>query len=392
MSSLVSYGGDPRVVASRAEIERITSELAQVQRRLEGELTLLAQLHGIVHHLQLDANIPETLVRLGLQRHSCFVAAENYFSTDAKVAHVVEAAAGFIAKNQWVRNLIPRQAWVTLGVGTLAAGFTNTNVTALGANALASSLPLNRISNSVTAVTHDVVTVAPTFQISQSTPPTSLHNLAERLRNHSGNIRIESYSGKRGRTLVLFLPGTAQWNPVGGHKAFDLQSDLELIGDGTKSNSYRAANAALSAFGAKYSDRLLVVGYSQGGLVGAELAAKHHLVGLVTMGSPIANEHIPNDVPVISLEHSNDVVPALSGKTNPIEANWVTASRHIQIAAGQTVFEAHEVRNYVETAALADESTDAGVVRVRDQILAQLSGAKLERVEEYAPTKEGAWP
>ncbi|MFM2385098.1 MAG: hypothetical protein RL166_972, partial [Actinomycetota bacterium] len=82
MNDLVSYGGDRSVTVTRSEIERITGNLANIQTRLIDELQPLAQLNGIIHHLQLDAYLPETLIRLGLQRHGCFVASESYFTGD----------------------------------------------------------------------------------------------------------------------------------------------------------------------------------------------------------------------------------------------------------------------------------------------------------------------
>jgi hypothetical protein len=85
VSDLVSFGGDQRVVATRSEIERITAELSLVQRRITDELHPLAQIHGIVHHIQFDSVVPEVLVRLGLRMTPGWptnsTALENYFTT-----------------------------------------------------------------------------------------------------------------------------------------------------------------------------------------------------------------------------------------------------------------------------------------------------------------------
>ena len=248
-------------------------------------------------------------------------------------------------------------------------------------------LPLGTLSNAVANATNEKINVVPVSAIQTTSRTDSIGALASRLNNPSGHIRIESFSTPSGRTLVVYLPGTAQWNVAGGDKAFDLQSDVELLGDGQNSNSYRAADAALSAFGANPNDRLVVVGYSQGGLVGAELANHHNVVGLVTMGSPISGEKLPDGLPVLAIEHSNDVVPALAGKSNPLSEDWVTASRHIDIGPGQTVLSAHEVSAYAESAREVDGSSDSGLVSVRERILQNLSGAQLERVAEYQPTK-----
>ena len=188
--------------------------------------------------------------------------------------------------------------------------------------------------------------------------------------------------------LVVYLPGTAEWSPVGGTKAFDLKSDLALATNAENANSIRAANAAISAYGAKAGDRLVLVGYSQGGMVAAKLAEENpNVVGVVTAGSPIANDSIPKSIPVVSLEHSNDIVPALAGKTNPLTENWATATRHLDLKPGENVINAHDISAYVETAKLADQSSDDGLVRTREAVLGTIAGAKPLEVREYEPLK-----
>ncbi|MEY2738055.1 MAG: hypothetical protein RL683_1173, partial [Actinomycetota bacterium] len=124
MSDLVSFGGDQRVVATRSEIERITAELSLVQRRITDELHPLAQIHGIVHHIQFDSAVPEVLVSLGLQRHGCFVAGENYFTNDARLAHKFNGLGELLHDNPWLVKKVPNQVWLALGGAAAMAGFT----------------------------------------------------------------------------------------------------------------------------------------------------------------------------------------------------------------------------------------------------------------------------
>lgn len=187
---------------------------------------------------------------------------------------------------------------------------------------------------------------------------------------------------------MVYLPGTAEWNPVGSHKAFDIRSDVELASGSASTDSVDAVRHAISAAGISPNEKVILVGYSQGGMVAAELSKSDIQVsGIVTIGSPIAETEIPKTIPVISLEHTNDVVPAISGKTNPISENWVTATRHLDLHAGQTVIAAHAMSGYQETAALADRSTDAGVIHVKREILDQLTDAKLVEVREWLPLR-----
>ncbi len=387
MSGLLSYGGETSVVATRSEIERITSDLGLVQRRLLDELQPLAQLNGLIHHLQLDAMLPETLIRLGLQRYGCFVASESYFTADARVAHQLSALAETIHNNAWLTRLIPKEAWVALGAATVAAGFSNTNFSAQVVRAATGQLPLEKFDLLAQVIPSERV-LAGQVPAPQLPRPTTVAAITHRLNNDSGNIRIEGYQSKSGRVLLVYLPGTANWSPVGGRSAFDLRSDLELIGDSQNTNSSRAANAALNAYGAKSGDRLILVGYSQGGMVAAQMAEENsNVVGLITIGAPVADAKFSPDLPVLSVEHSNDVVPALAGATNPLTENWATATRHWEIEPGKTVIQAHDINAYADTAALVDGSSDSGLVRIRSKILGTIEGAEALAVREYQPLK-----
>jgi hypothetical protein len=106
----------------------------------------------------------------------------------------------------------------------------------------------------------------------------------------------------------------------------------------------------------------------------------------------VANAQLPDHLPTLSIEHSNDVVPALAGETNPLTKNWATASRHVNIEIGQTVLKAHDISNYTETARLVDQSTSSGLVRIREEILGNLAGAKALGVREFQPLKAVALP
>ena len=388
MSDLVSFGGDQRVVATRSEIERITAELAVVQRRITDELHPLAQVHGIIHHIQFDSVVPEVLVRLGLQRHGCFVAGESYFTNDARLAHKFNGLGEFLHDNPWLVKKVPNQVWLALGGATLLAGFTNTNLTALAVRAGRPLLPMDKLGGISTMIPDGKPLLVEKAPRHNTENPNSIAALTGRLNNQDGRVRIERYETPTGRTAVIYLPGTAEWNPVGSGKAFDIRSDVELASGRATTDSLDAVRHAIKQADLVPSEKLILVGYSQGGMIAAELTESGlPVAGLVTIGSPIADAIIPKDVPVISLEHSNDVVPAISGKTNPISENWVTATRHLDLQAGQSVIAAHAMSGYQETAALADRSSDEGVIHVKREILGQLTDAKLVSVREFAPLR-----
>lgn len=388
MSDLVSFGGDQRVVATRSEIERITAELSLVQRRITDELHPLAQIHGIIHHIQFDSAVPEVLVRLGLQRHGCFVAGESYFTNDARLAHKFNGLGELLHDNPWLVKKVPNQVWLALGGAAAMAGFTNTNFTALAVRAGSPLIPIDKIARASAAIPDGHVALVERRPRENFQNPNSIAALTGRLNNEDGRVRIERYETSKGKIAVIYLPGTAEWNPIGSHKTFDIRSDIELVSGSASSDSVAAVRQAITAAELSPTEKVILVGYSQGGMVAAELAKTDiEVSGIVTLGSPIAGTEIPKTIPVISLEHTNDVVPAISGKTNPISENWVTATRHLDLQAGQTVIAAHAMSGYQETAALADRSTDTGVIHVKREILDQLTDAKLVGVREFAPLR-----
>jgi hypothetical protein len=81
---------------------------------------------------------------------------------------------------------------------------------------------------------------------------------------------------------------------------------------------------------------------------------------VLTVGSPVAHARIPEQTRVLSLEHEEDVVPALEGADNPDRPRWVTVRASAQgIPAGDdgiAGFRGHDVRAYRWTARRVDRA------------------------------------
>lgn len=393
MSDLVSYGGDPSVVATRAEIERITAELSVIQSRITHELHPLAQLHGLIHHIQFDSVVPEVLVRLGLQRHGCFVAGESYFSTDARLAHTFNGLGQFMQENQWLAKKVPGQVWLALGGVAALAGFSNSNITALAVRAVEPMLPKQQLGSVPSILKSGAPVLEEHSPRENRDKPNSIAALTGRLNNEDGRVRVERYESAGQKTAVIYLPGTAEWNPIHSNKTFDLSSDLELVAGRSSADSMASVQEVIGSLDLEPGENIILVGYSQGGMIAAELAETNlPISGIITLGSPIAENPIPDRIPVIAIEHSNDPVPAISGKTNPITENWATATRHLELQPGQSVIAAHLMPGYEQSAKLVDQSTDTGLIRVKNEILGQLAGANLTEVREFSPVRAASRP
>jgi hypothetical protein len=85
----------------------------------------------------------------------------------------------------------------------------------------------------------------------------------------------------------------------------------------------------------------------------------------------------------MAIEHSNDVVPALSGAINPLTENWVTVGREIDLHLGESALTAHELDSYVETSKLVDEDDGVGVTRIRETVLRKFEGLRLVETQTF---------
>jgi hypothetical protein len=93
--------------------------------------------------------------------------------------------------------------------------------------------------------------------------------------------------------------------------------------------------------------------------------AQHRVTHVVTMGAPVARMPVPAETQVLSLEHTRDPVPRLDGQPNPDRASWVTVTRDDRGDGVAGASHTHDVRGYVDTAGLVDQSSDPSVVSWR---------------------------
>lgn len=208
--------------------------------------------------------------------------------------------------------------------------------------------------------------------------PTTLAGLAEDQRNLSdpdypGHVRVIEVPGPSGSAWVVEVSGTQVWDPRAASNPHDVTTDVRLM---ARESSVLAAGVeqalrmAQADSGRDTSDDpVLLSGHSLGGIVAAGLAsspsftAQHRVTHVVTMGSPVARMPVPRDVQVLSLEHHQDPVPRLEGRSNPDRRSWVTVTRDLRGDGDgvDTGSGAHDGEEYAETARAVDTSTDRSV-------------------------------
>lgn len=112
------------------------------------------------------------------------------------------------------------------------------------------------------------------------------------------------------------------------------------------------------------SSPVTLTGYSQGGVIAAQVAASGDFAvdGLLTVGAPAGQVSVPHDIPYLAIEHSNDLVPALGGTF--ASSSPVIVRRQLfdgPPPASELILPAHQLSNYLDTARLVDASPNGAI-------------------------------
>lgn len=362
------------MVASRAEIERVSGELGAVGKRMFHELFLL--LSDPIHRVQFDTHVPHLEAKLGLLRLKLAHAADSYFTAEARVARSLDNLGHIVRDHPWLWNLVPAPVRDQVVIGGSAA-LAGSLIAPGNTSALATRLfgATQNIPERLDSVREGPVTGSLLSSVRGGAGAGSLGELAGRVQkvnDKSGQVLIERYENG---SFVVYLPGTQS----GIHNPFDLTTDARLAAHPDQSQLALAVKRAMSDAGITKETPVILAGYSLGGLLASQLASDQNfnVTGVLTLGAPIGQAAIPSDVSVVSLEHSNDPIPGITGETNPLTENWVTASRSVKLEPLEVSLNAHSIANYKETAALADESQEVGMRRVRENLLEPIRGQRL---------------
>lgn len=160
---------------------------------------------------------------------------------------------------------------------------------------------------------------------------------------------------------IVQIPGTVTWNPSAGEQPNDLTADLELMARRSATLSVGVLDALDQAQRAAgrvgLRDPVMLTGHSLGGIAAASIAAtpgareRHNITHVVTVGSPVAHIAVPEEVEVLSLVHTRDVVTRLGLAPNPDRLTWTTVERDVSD---------HGAVGYRETSRLAAEAIRTG--------------------------------
>ncbi len=157
---------------------------------------------------------------------------------------------------------------------------------------------------------------------------------------------------------VVSLPSTLQWLEAYGSGAMNDGTNnvaLMLLENPVLKTQYeRAVLQAMKEAGMSPGDPVVFTGFSQGGIMAANLAADTTLpyktIGVVTNGSPIDTFNIPKHIPVVAFEHVSDPVAKLDGNIiQPTQPN--VDRRFLPDPTGNPfdVLANHDASNYADS-------------------------------------------
>lgn len=348
-----SYGGNPDIIATRDEIQRVANEIKLAAEELSALGAIDTLLSDPLRQLHYRVSTISVLAKLEKLYGSCLLASEQYFSTEAQIHRRFEV------------HFVPALAAISNSVASGLGWRLDHEVSAALASKRFVSAP-----TSITAILDRL------WQVSSKTDPT---------------VGIDLFENKPGsRTVIVYIPGTQTLGLGDGANPLDLQSNILAMQGGGVAASERAVLEAMEQAGVTPNDNVIFVGHSQGGMVAGNLIQNptgYIAAGLVAVGAPIAQLKITK-IPVMAIEHVNDPVPNFSGKANPLAKNWVTVQRRALPSESDAPLHSHSLKSYKNTTEKVDASKNQGIVNIRQQLLSQLQGSPVGKALDFVVSRE----
>ena len=350
--SIDSYGGNPDIVATREEIQRVAFEIKLAAEQLAAFSSIESLLLNPLRQLQYRAATVNVLAKLERLQSNCLVASEQYFSTEAQIHRRFEI------------HFVPALAGIATNIATTFGWKLDHSVSATKTGTVATRSP-----NSITQLLDRL------SQVSSKKQPT---------------VGIDFFQTADQRTAIVYIPGTQTLGLGDGSNPLDLQSNILAMQGNGLAASERAVLEAMNQAGIAETDEVIFVGHSQGGMVAGNLAqhpADYITAGLVTIGAPIAQLKL-SKVPVMAIEHVNDPIPNASGKVNPPTKNWVTIQRTSQASESDAPMHSHSLKSYKNTTQEVDASKSKGILNIKQQLLSQVQGAPVGKAMDFVISRE----
>lgn len=378
------FGANPTIVAEISEIERVASTLRAVSDAIESSKAVLTavwiQDPGLMIHAAAIGRDLEGVQQLAENLASdCDFAAREYLSAETQAVGLFSRYSDSLPLGAEFRALL------TASLGGAALGGIGTPLGSLSLRAMASTALPNRgladlpeiaarVAVSITGAKITEIPEPASVSLASNfsgSCPTGVASAAERLselgRGEFPQIRIDAVGTASNRTFFVYLPGTQSW-AFGGQNPLDMQSNLLAMGGPGMAASEAAAISALGMANFKSSDKLVLIGHSQGGLLAKNLAVTYprQVEGVVTFGAPILASELTS-APALVFEHSNDPVPALAGVDTKYPNNALIVTRQFPGSVGT---QSHQMESYLETARVAGLEDSTQLAEIERKLFA----------------------
>ncbi|MFC7489923.1 MULTISPECIES: hypothetical protein [unclassified Knoellia] len=217
--------------------------------------------------------------------------------------------------------------------------------------------------------------------------------------SHDGSVRVVEVPVADGTTTwVVQVPGTHGGLWRGDEVPMDWPANVSLMLRNTGASKIAATKALEQAQRGRSrpGDRVVLAGFSQGGIVAAALASdpdfgrRHRVSHVVTAGSPIDQFPIPVSTTVLSLQHRADPVHALDVSPPPGRRHWTTVTSGAATTATGP-FRFHDLPLYRRVAARADRSGDVSLTAWKRGAAPALTPAAGSRAVVHEFRSERRW-
>lgn len=217
-------------------------------------------------------------------------------------------------------------------------------------------------------------------------------------------IKVTRVGEGRRRRWLVSLPGTDHAGPESEPNTADLESNIreELnLPSAMRLGTIAVIRSAMASDGIDpedmVSERVLICGHSQGGMVAVGLAAADPkevgftVDGVITLGSPTRRLRVRSDVKMLAFEHDQDTVPSLDATPRREADQRVVVKRKLNRPRKAPLFYAHSSSTYTETLRKAELRQSVAPWGRAGEAFAELSDYLPKEGEETRVTHHYIW-
>ncbi|MDO5728630.1 MAG: alpha/beta hydrolase [Actinomycetaceae bacterium] len=178
-------------------------------------------------------------------------------------------------------------------------------------------------------------------------------------------VKITAVGTGASRRWIVSVPGTDHADPQSTPNPADTETNVrEMLGlpSAMRLGLVSAIHHAMRSEGVSERnlnrEPVLIMGHSQGGVVGLALLERHprqlNVRGVVTLGTPGRRLRVPRDVTVIAVEHDQDIVPSLDARPRRGTTDRIVIGRFLNRPRVGPLYYAHSSATYTETVELIE--------------------------------------